>query len=245
MTAFKLKQFAALFLSTFLVTGAVADPVAAPAGSASAAASPSSANAKTPESQTADSNSYVPGGDIYVSDRANVWLRSGPGTHYKITGTKHVGDKLKFVRYSSENNKFIEVQDGEDKYWMQARDLQISPCGHSLTDELQKKIDELTEKLNNYDNELAKELEITKKKLEKVQTERDGLEKSVTEKDATIQEMDKLSRDYADKLETKELDMQMRWWMQGALIAFCGAIIGVLFVFIPRPTRQKKRDRFL
>ena len=62
--------------------------------------------------------------------------------------------------------------------------------------------------------------------------------------DATIEELDTLYRDASERLETKDLDMQMRWWMQGAIIAFCGAIAGVIFVFIPRPTRKQKRERY-
>ncbi len=41
-------------------------------------------------------------------------------------------------------------------------------------------------------------------------------------------------------LKLKELDMQMRWWLQGALIALCGAIIGIIFVYIPRPGKKKQ-----
>ena len=38
--------------------------------------------------------------------------------------------------------------------------------------------------------------------------------------------------------------MQMRWWMQGAIIALAGAIVGVILVFIPRPSRKQKRERY-
>lgn len=36
--------------------------------------------------------------------------------------------------------------------------------------------------------------------------------------------------------------MQMRWWLQGALIALCGAIIGIIFVYIPRPGKKSRLD---
>ena len=63
------------------------------------------------------------------------------------------------------------------------------------------------------------------------------------DKNETIQKLDTQRREYAEKLETRELDMQMRWWLQGSLIALGGAVAGVIFVFIPRPGR-KRRERY-
>ena len=67
---------------------------------------------------------------------------------------------------------------------------------------------------------------------------------AIAQKDETIANLDEMRRDYADKLETKELDMQMRWWLQGAVIALAGAIVGIIFIYIPRPNRKVKRERY-
>ncbi len=184
-----------------------------------------------------------PGDTLYVSDKANVWLRSGPSTNYRIIATRHVGDELKFVRLS-ENGKFTEIEDETGRYWMQTADVQPEPCGKAQAEILQQQIKVLEDKLANYDSEAARQYNAAAKKLEKLEAENAGLKKTLEQKDATIQNMDQERRDYADRLETKELDMQMRWWMQGALIAFCGAVIGIVFVFIPHPHRKNKRERF-
>lgn len=180
--------------------------------------------------------------DVYVSDSANVWTRSGPGNNYRITGIRHVGDKLKFIRYS-DNGKFVLVEDENGQNWMQTNDVQQDPCGKALVDILQKRVDELEYKLANYDTQLSRDYAEASSKLAVLEKENAQLKASDAEKNATIQKLDTQRREYAEKLETRDLDMQMRWWLQGALIALGGAIIGIVFVFIPRPGR-KKRERY-
>ena len=180
--------------------------------------------------------------DVYVSDSANVWTRSGPGNNYRITGIRHVGDKLKFIRYS-DNGKFVLVEDENGQNWMQTNDVQQDPCGQALVDILQKRVDELEYKLANYDTQLSRDYAEASSKLAVLEKENAQLKTSDAEKNATIQKLDTQRREYAEKLETRDLDMQMRWWLQGALIALGGAIIGTVFVFIPRPGR-KKRERY-
>ena len=101
----------------------------------------------------------------------------------------------------------------------------------------------LRTKLENYDSELKSNLKQALDRLSVLEKENSALKISDAQKQETISKLDEERRDYRKKLETKDLDMQMRWWLQGALIALGGAIIGVVFLFIPRPNR-KKRDRF-
>ena len=203
------------------------------------------ADAAVSQKETQDNNGdFYEGATVYVSDKVNVWMRSGPGSSYRITGTKHVGDTLTFLRFSP-GGKYIEVRDGEATHWMQTTDLQLEPNGKALAEQYTSKIKELEEKLANYDSEIAQKYNAAARKLEKLENENAGLKKSLEEKDASLQKLDEERRDYAGRLENKELDMQMRWWLQGALIALGGAIIGIFLVFIPRPkSSRKKRDRF-
>lgn len=193
-------------------------------------------------SQIAISEPLIANSDVYISDRANVWTRSGPGTNYRIKGSKHVGDKVKFIRYS-DNGKFVLVEDEEGQIWIQTNDVQQEPCGKALADILQARVNELENKLANYDTQLAKDYANASAKLAVLEKENAQLRAADNDKNETIQKLDTQRREYADKLETRELDMQMRWWLQGAMIALGGAIIGVIFIFIPRPGR-KRRDRY-
>lgn len=127
---------------------------------------------------------------------------------------------------------------------MQTRDLQIEPCGKAKVDLLEGEIANLNNRLENYDSEVAHNYQVAKAKLEKLEKENAQLKDTLAKQNSQIEELDATRRDYADKLETKELDMQMRWWLQGAIIALCGAIIGIICVYIPRPNRKRKMNRF-
>ncbi len=183
------------------------------------------------------------GDAVYVSEMANVWLRTCPSSNCRIVGATHVGDKYSFVKVSPDK-KFTLVDNGQKQLWMQTRDLQIEPCGKAKVDLLEGEIANLNNRLENYDSEVAHNYQVAKAKIEKLEKENAQLKDTLAKQNSQIEELDATRRDYADKLETKELDMQMRWWLQGAIIALCGAIIGIICVYIPRPNRKKKMNRF-
>ncbi|MGN0894293.1 MAG: TIGR04211 family SH3 domain-containing protein [Succinivibrio sp.] len=183
------------------------------------------------------------GDEIYVSDAANVWLRTCSSTNCRIVAATHVGESFKFVKLS-EDKKFVLVDDGNRQLWMQTRDLQTEPCGKAKVALLEGEIAKLKNDLENYDSIVAKDFHAAKTKLEKLESENAKLKEVLSKQNEQIEELDATRRDYADKLETKELDMQMRWWLQGAIIAFCGAIIGIICVYIPRPNKKRKQPRF-
>ncbi|WP_294564639.1 TIGR04211 family SH3 domain-containing protein [uncultured Succinatimonas sp.] len=193
------------------------------------------AETETPQTPT-------PGVTVYVSDHNRIWTRSGPTTRHRITGSARIGDKLTFLEASG---KFYKVRNENGKeFWMQADTLQVEPCGYTLTEDLQKQVNNLTYKLENYDTELSRNYQAAKKRLERLEKENAGMKEAILQKDATIQQLDEQRRSYAESLETKDLDMQMRWWMQGAMIALGGAILGAIFIFIPRPRLKRRRDRY-
>ena len=193
------------------------------------------AETETPQTPT-------PGVTVYVSDHNRIWTRSGPSSRYRINGSVRIGDKLTFLE---ERGKFYKVRSEDGKeFWMQSDTLQVEPCGYTLTEDLQKQVNDLTYKLENYDTELSRNYQAAKKRLERLEKENTGMKEAILQKDATIQQLDEQRRSYAESLETKDLDMQMRWWMQGAMIALGGAILGAIFIFIPRPRLKRRRDRY-
>lgn len=196
-----------------------------------------------PNAPKPDRNGYYPGATVYVSDKNRIWTRSGPSEGYRVTGSRQIGDALKFVRYS-DNGRYAQLEADGEMFWMPLAALQPQITGYPLESKLRKEIADLQYRLDNYDSELSNRLKTAETELAKATKENSELKHTLANKESTIEELDTLYREYADRLETKELDMQMRWWTQGALIAFCGAIAGVVFVFIPRPTRPKKRERY-
>jgi len=183
------------------------------------------------------------GDTLYVSESANVWLRQCPRQTCPIIYTAHVGDTVSFLKIS-DDGKYVLVKFNGHDAWMQYKDLQIKPCGKAMIDILEGKIAELKNSLENYDSEIATNYRNAKAKVEKLEKENAMLKETLASKNEKIEELDATRRDFADKLETKELDMQLRWWLQGAIIAFCGALIGIICVYIPRPGGNRRKERF-
>ncbi len=190
-----------------------------------------------------DANGYYVGGPVYVSDKNKVWTRTGPGEGYRINGARQIGEPMTFVRYS-DNGRYAQLRVEDSTFWMPLDTIQPEICGEPLSQQLRAQLAELQARYDNYDNEIMRELKSTREELARLTRENAELKSSITNKDETIAELDELYRDYAERLETKDLDMQMRWWLQGAIIALCGAVVGVIFVFIPRPSRKQKRERY-
>lgn len=218
--------------------------VSAPAqagGQASQAGTAQSGQAAEPQR---DENGFYPGCDVYVSLNNQVWTRSGPGTNYRITGAKPIGSKFTFVAYSRDKS-FMQLEDENGKrFWMGTKTLQAEPCGPEYEQSLQQRITELEHTLANYDSELSRRYNALEQKSRKLEQDNKSMTEAIAQKDKTIGELDELRRDYEDRLQTRELDMQMRWWMQGAIIAFCGAIAGIIFMYLPRPGRKTRRERY-
>lgn len=179
------------------------------------------------------------GDEVYVSEAANVWLRTCPSANCRIVQATHVGEKFKFIKMS-DDKKFVLVESDNKQLWMQTRDLQTEPCGKAKVEILEGQVAKLQNDLDNYDSIVAKDYQVAKAKVEKLEKENAVLKEQISKQNNQLEDLDATRRDYADKLETKELDMQMRWWLQGALIALCGAIIGIIFVYIPRPGKKKQ-----
>lgn len=215
----------------------------APAASAPAAAEAAAESAPAPKPKP-DANGYYVGGPVYVSDTIKVWTRSGPSEGYRVTGSRQVGERMTFLRYS-DNGRYAQLEGADGQtFWIPLESLQPEICGAPLAEQLRAQIKDLQYRLDNYDNELSARLKEVEQQLDQVTNENNELKASISQKDASLQELDELYRDASARLETKDLDMQMRWWMQGAIIALAGAIVGVILVFIPRPTRKQKRERY-
>lgn len=222
---------------------------AAPLTTPNAAAGTTTAAPAAPAAQPKprpkpDANGYYVGGPVYVSDKNRIWARSGPSEGYRVVSSHEIGEEMIFRRYS-DNGRYAQLEDAEGKtFWMSLESIQPDICGQPQAQKLKSELERLQHRLDNYDNELARRLKDAEENLARTTKENIDLKSTLANKEATINELDELYRDASSRLETKDLDMQMRWWMQGAIIAFCGAVAGVIFVFIPRPTRKQKRERY-
>lgn len=197
-----------------------------------------------------DENGFYPGAEIYVSDNVNALLRSGPNPNNRSVGVLHPGDQVTFVEYSKDK-RYVLIRSVDKTFWMRKGDLQSAPAAVNRlagaqheNERLQNEIERLQseiERLQSSDS--GKELTEAQERVSALEEENASLKDAVSEKDASIEKLTQELKAADSEPENRELNMQMRWWLQGALIALGGAVAGIIFVMLPKP-RRRKRERF-
>ncbi len=180
------------------------------------------------------------GSMIYVSEDSGIWTTKGPGREYKLATTVHPGDPLELI---SEKKEYYQVKTQQGKVvWIPQKYTQREESSRSKVASLQKENDELKYKLEHIDSENAKELRIKTKELIELREAHDALEKEQASQVQELKEARAIKADLDAQLKTKEQEMQIRWWKNGALIAGVGALVGVILVYLPRPRRKRNND---
>ncbi len=209
------------------------------------------------QSPEPDENGYYQGAGIFVSDNVNAMLRSGPAYNYRTVGALHPGDQVIFQRYS-QDKKFVEVQTSDNKkVWMRFNDLQPTPAAKNQVDQLKAEVEELKKELEQAQSGSHEEIpaavsengntdegEISKLRdeLSSLKTQNDELKKALEERNGEQAQSATAVLPSSDS-SRRELDLQMRWWLQGAMIALGGAVAGIILVMLPKP-RRKRRERY-
>ena len=194
-----------------------------------------------------DENGFYPGSRIYVSDQVNALLRFEPAANLRSAGALHPGDTVEFKSYSRDKRFAQIVWDGKT-YWMRTGDLQSAPAAVNQVEEYKARLAQLNEENEKIKAE-AEELKKTDQgqeiiklnsQIQALKDENSSLRQALADQQSVVNRQNEQlqSSDHQDAL-SRELDMQMRWWLQGALIALGGAVAGIIFILLPRPRRQK------
>ncbi len=191
--------------------------------------------------QSADENGFYSGASIYISDKVNALLRAEPAANVRSVGVLHPGDRVIFLGYNKDR-RFAQVKVNGETYWMRTGDLQSTPAAVNQLESMQSQLENLkgqVETLSNTDS--GREIEELKTQVNSLKEENNNLKQALSQKDESISKLrEEAKTSIINAEENRELDMQMRWWIQGALIALGGAIAGIIFMMLPRPRRQRQ-----
>jgi len=175
----------------------------------------------------------------YVSDDLYIYLHSGPGLDYRITGTLKVGAKVNTLEYN-ESTKFVKIKSSKGKIaWAKASELQKVLPAKSLLPTVQEQLKTAQDKLDNIAAENAANL-ADKEQLfqdqivlvDNLKQEKSMLQQEILDLKARNLELDLLQ-------ETKESRIQMQWLLNGGGVLFFGLLIGLVIPLLPR---RKKRN---
>ena len=175
----------------------------------------------------------------YISDDAKVWATRGPGKQYKLSGQIRIGERVEFL---SERNDYAEIRTPTGSVvWVPKREIQFEESNLYKVTRLSQENTELKFKLDNIDSETIRDIKKATTELEALRKEHDALKKAHEEMEEQMKETTELNEELKGRLETKDLDKQLKWWTRGGIIALSGALVGVILVYLPRPRRRNRR----
>ncbi len=197
------------------------------------------------------------GTSVWITDKLEVQMRSGPGNQYKLIKPLLAGTELT-VPSGGETNGYTKVilESGEEG-WVSTRYLSQTPIAHAQVEENSKALTKLQAEIQRLQTELvacrtarntaeksAREFDAETAKLNsevisirqasasvlKIQNERDLL---TEEKRALVSELDVLKREK----NAQDTNSKQNWFLIGASVLFGGIFLGVM---LPRLSWRKK-----
>lgn len=86
----------------------------------------------------------------------------------------------------SDDKKFALVEDDGKQLWMQTRDLQTEPCGKAKVEILEGQVAKLQNDLDNYDSIVAKDYQVAKAKVEKLEKRKCSSKRAVIKAEQSV-----------------------------------------------------------
>ncbi|WP_110656340.1 TIGR04211 family SH3 domain-containing protein [Salinicola halimionae] len=176
----------------------------------------------------------------WISDSLTTFVRSGPTDGYRIVGTLTSGDPVTVLQAQGDYTQ-VRGPDG-DEVWVQSQFVQDEPSAQQQLPALQKKVDQLTTRLDGIDDEWNRRVADMRNELESREAQADDLQATNNQLNESYSQAESKMREMQARLDTQEEDLLMRYFMYGGGVAAAGLIVGLIVPHLPR--RRRKRDRW-
>nr|WP_168710980.1 TIGR04211 family SH3 domain-containing protein [Ningiella ruwaisensis] len=165
----------------------------------------------------------------YISDDLSVFIHSGPSREYRIIGSIESGTSVKLVSRSSDG-QFVEIIDNENRQgWVEEQYIQSNRSQKLLLPELQQKLEETQAKIPPLEAQIAElETQVARQQQNNSQQSQD------------LEEAREKVEALETQLATKDLDMKIRWLINGGGLAVVCIILGILISYLPK--KRKRND---
>ncbi|WP_409307946.1 TIGR04211 family SH3 domain-containing protein [Pectobacterium sp. B1J-3] len=179
----------------------------------------------------------------YVSDELLTYIHSGPGNQYRIVGTLNAGDQVTVLSVN-EGAGYAQIRDDKNRTsWIPLAQLSEMPSLRTRVPELEKQVNELTDKLKNIDQTWNQRTADMQQKVAASDAIIDGLRNENQElKNQLIVAQKKVSAANV-QLDDKQRTIILQWFMYGGGVAGVGLLLGLLLPHII--PRRKKNDRWM
>lgn len=176
----------------------------------------------------------------WVSDELTTYVRSGPTDGYRIVGSLTAGEPVEVLDTEGD---YTEVRsESGDAVWVPSDQLQDTPSARVQLPEMESRVEELSDELSGINDTwegrikaLSETLEVREQRIAELEGRNHELATEAEQSRNTV-------RDLQARLETREEDLLMRYFMYGGGVAGAGLLVGLIVPHLPR--RRRKRDRW-
>ena len=166
----------------------------------------------------------------YVSDDLFTYVHSGPGTKYKIIGSVDAGDKIKLIEID-QTAGYAQIKDTKDRIgWINSKYISKRPGLKVRSVKLETQL----AKLNT-------QLAIDKEKVKSHSIEVTELKNTNERLTAELQRIQVLNDELNEVLDTERVDLLMRWFTYGGIVAGVGLFLGLILPSL-MPNRRKRSN---
>jgi len=169
----------------------------------------------------------------YISDELFIYYHSGPGTQYRILGTIDSGTPVTVLE-SNKGSGYVKVRDSRGREgWLEGKYLSSQPAAR-------ERIPQLENALSEAETTLAEKQAI----IEQQEQQITQLNQSQQQAQQRLNEVQQLNDQLSTRLDTREEDLQMRWFIHGGVVLAAGMLVGIVIPFLPR-RRKRNQDRWM
>ena len=168
----------------------------------------------------------------YISEELQTFMHSGPGKQYRIIGSVMSASPVTLLGKSDEGD-YIQIQDDKGREgWIEAQAL---AKGQSRP----QQINALSEQINLVSAQLQQEQERVRTGVIQLEQIEQQLSSQQTALSNAIKERDLLQQ----KLTGMGDETQMKWFLNGGMVAGGGVLLGLILSFISR--KKKRSDQWM
>jgi len=163
--------------------------------------------------------------DGYISDELFIYMHSGAGNNYRITGSINAGTQVKLT--GSASNGYTEIIDDKGRNaWVEDKFVTQTPGLRFVVAELNGQLATTGEKEANL-NAQIKELN---DKLTTAESNNIVLTNKVTQLESQLASAQ-------SKIDTQDMDIKKEWFFTGAIVLGVGLLLGLI---IPRISTKRR-----
>ncbi len=180
----------------------------------------------------------VQGADRYISDQLFTYMHSGPSAQFRIIGSANAGSTVKLIQNSSGYSKIVDAKGRTG--WIDTKFLTAQTPASLRLPQVEKALNEAQNALKT----IADKNQVTLDSKQQTLSKHIKTNKQLMSQRQDLVDQIKTLKTQNDQLQTRidnqSEEVEMQWFIKGALVIFAGIVIGLIVPNLPR--RKKKSD---